>query len=175
MTRASRRPRSAAELLSLIGERLEAARPAAVGERGAADGLQGLRSAVQAYENQRPGATLTELADELDSVAAPTPSPDAQPLDLDAALARLREELLAQVSSLGAQLSELRLDTELDLAHGVARFLELVKLSALAQRPEGQSLEQALADLNARILAAATATSAGGARELAAGRGTDPG
>ena len=149
------RSSSAAQLLSLIGERLDAARPLAIGDRSA-DGLDGLRSAVQAYESQRPGATLTELADELGAVAAPAPAADAKPLDVEVAMTRVRDELLAQVGSLGAQLGELRLDTELDLAHGVARFLELVKLSALAQRSEGQSLEQALADVNARVQAAAT-------------------
>lgn len=71
-------------------------------------------------------------------------------------MARLRDEVLAQVGSLGAQLGELRLDTDLDIAHGVARFLELVKLSAVAQRSDEQSLEQALADVNARLQAAAT-------------------
>ena len=71
------RSSSAAQLLSLIGERLDAARPLAIGDRSA-DGLDGLRSAVQAYESQRPGATLTELADELGAVPhrprQPTPS-----------------------------------------------------------------------------------------------------
>ena len=36
------------------------------------------------------------------------------------------------------------------------RYLELLKLSALLQRPDGQSLDDALADVNARLLAAAT-------------------
>lgn len=69
----------------------------------------------------------------------------------------VREETLADVVRIGARLSELRLDTELDVAHGVARYLELLKLSALAQRPPEQSIEDALADINARLLAAATA------------------
>jgi DNA helicase-2/ATP-dependent DNA helicase PcrA len=53
-------------------------------------------------------------------------------------------------------LGELRLDTDLDISHGVVRYLELLKLSALVQRPEGQGLADALADINARLLAAAT-------------------
>jgi DNA helicase II / ATP-dependent DNA helicase PcrA len=69
----------------------------------------------------------------------------------------VREEVLADVARIGARLSELRLDTDLDISHGVARYLELLKLSALAQRPAEQSVSDALADVNARLLAAATA------------------
>ena len=69
----------------------------------------------------------------------------------------VREEVLADVARVGARLSELRLDTDLDISHGVARYLELLKLSALAQRPAEQSVSDALADVNARLLAAATA------------------
>ncbi len=69
----------------------------------------------------------------------------------------VREEVLADIARIGARLSELRLDTDLDIAHGVARYLELLKLSALAQRPAEQSVSDALADVNARLLAAATA------------------
>ena len=68
----------------------------------------------------------------------------------------VREELLVDIARIGARLSELRLDTDLDISHGVARYLELLKLSALAQRPAEQSLEDALADVNARLLSAAT-------------------
>jgi RecB family exonuclease len=78
------------------------------------------------------------------------------PDQLEVTLQLLREEVLAGVSRIGESLSELRLDTELDVAHGVARFLELLKLSALLQRPGGQDLAEALADINARLLAAAT-------------------
>ncbi len=69
----------------------------------------------------------------------------------------LREEVFADVRRIGAHLTELRLDTDIDIAHGVARYLELLKLSALAGRPPEQSLEDALADVNARLVAAATA------------------
>jgi DNA helicase-2/ATP-dependent DNA helicase PcrA len=69
----------------------------------------------------------------------------------------VREEVLADIARIGARLSELRLDTDLDISHGVARYLELLKLSALAQRPAEQSVSDALADVNARLLAAATA------------------
>lgn len=69
----------------------------------------------------------------------------------------VREEVLADAARIGGRLSELRLDTDLDISHGVARYLELLKLSALAQRPVEQSVADALADVNARLLAAATA------------------
>ena len=69
----------------------------------------------------------------------------------------LREEVFADVRRIGTRLGELRLDTDIDIAHGVARYLELLKLSALAQRPPEQDYEDALADVNARLLAAATA------------------
>ena len=68
----------------------------------------------------------------------------------------LRDEVLDTVARIGGRLGELRLDTDLDISHGVVRYLELLKLSALLQRPDGQSLEEALADVNARLLAAAT-------------------
>ena len=67
------------------------------------------------------------------------------------------EEVLADVVRIGGRLSELRLDTDLDISHGVARYLELLKLSALTQRPPEQSVADALADVNARLLAAVTA------------------
>lgn len=81
----------------------------------------------------------------------------AEPEELiEASLRTLRQELLEGVSSIGARLGELRLDTEIDVSHGVVRYLELVKLAALLERPEGQSIADALADVNARLLTAVT-------------------
>ena len=79
----------------------------------------------------------------------------------DAALLRdvaalLREELLEGVERIGGRLGELRLDTDLDISHGVVRYLELLKLAVLMPRPAGQGLAEALSDVNARLLAAAT-------------------
>ncbi len=82
---------------------------------------------------------------------------DEEPVDeLHATFQLLREEVLDGVARIGGRLSELRLDTDLDISHGVVRYLELLKLSALLQRPDGQSLADALADVNARLLAAVT-------------------
>ena len=76
--------------------------------------------------------------------------------ELEATFQLLREEVLDGVARIGGRLGELRLDTELDISHGVVRYLELLKLAALLQRPDGQSLADALDDVNARLLAAAT-------------------
>lgn len=68
----------------------------------------------------------------------------------------LREELLDSVGRIGGRLGELRLDTDLDISHGAVRFLELVKLAALLERPAGQPIGEALADINRRLALAAT-------------------
>ena len=75
---------------------------------------------------------------------------------LQETLRMMREEVLASVARIGGRLGELRLDTDLDISHGMVRYLELLKLAALAQRPEGQDVKEALADINARLLAATT-------------------
>jgi DNA helicase-2/ATP-dependent DNA helicase PcrA len=69
----------------------------------------------------------------------------------------LRDELLRSVPKVGNRIGELRLDTDLDVAHGTVRYLELVKLAALLERPVGQSVADALPDINTRLLQAATA------------------
>ena len=69
----------------------------------------------------------------------------------------LRDELLEGTMRTGGRLGELRFDTDLDVSHAVVRYLELLKLAALIARPEGQGLEEALRDVNARILQAVTA------------------
>jgi DNA helicase-2/ATP-dependent DNA helicase PcrA len=72
------------------------------------------------------------------------------------ALEILRREVLAGVGRIAGRLREPRLDTDLDISHGVVGYLELLKLAALVQRPAGQGIEETIADLNARLLAAAT-------------------
>ncbi len=69
----------------------------------------------------------------------------------------LRDDLLEATMRTGGRLGELRLDTDLDISHAVVRYLELLKVAALLARPEGQSLSEALRDVNARVLQAATA------------------
>jgi DNA helicase-2/ATP-dependent DNA helicase PcrA len=69
----------------------------------------------------------------------------------------LRDELLEGTMRAGGRLGELRFDTDLDVSHAVVRYLELLKLAALIERPEGQSLAEGLRDVNSRILQAVTA------------------
>ncbi len=73
---------------------------------------------------------------------------------LHATFQALRDELLADVARVGKGLGELRLDTDLDVTHAVARYLELVKLAALIERPEGQSVADALGPVNQQLGAA---------------------
>ncbi len=75
---------------------------------------------------------------------------------LQSTLRTMREEVLGDVTRIAGRLSELRLDTDLDVSHGVARYLELVKLTALMERPAGQSVAEALPEINARLQAAVT-------------------
>ena len=69
----------------------------------------------------------------------------------------LRDEVLEGTMRAGGRLAELRLDTDLDVLHAVVRYLELLKLAALIERPDGQSLAEAVRDVNSRILQAVTA------------------
>jgi DNA helicase-2/ATP-dependent DNA helicase PcrA len=67
-----------------------------------------------------------------------------------------RDELLDSVARVGARLGELRFDTDIDVTHAVVRLLELIKLAALLERRAEQPIGDALADINARLAAAAT-------------------
>ena len=73
---------------------------------------------------------------------------------LHATFQALRDELLDELPRVGTRLGELRFDTDLDVAHAVVRYLELVKLAALLERPAGQSVADALPNINARLLQA---------------------
>lgn len=109
----------------------------------------GREPAVDSASGNAPG----ERAGALEAPGGPGEAPDEGLLE---ALERLREEVLAGVARIGGRLGELRLDTELDISHGIVRYLELLKVSALVQRADGQSTEEALEDINMRLLAAAT-------------------
>ncbi len=146
--------------------------------------LAQLRELVADFQRREPGSTPREMARHLAAMvgeaqpehrvgerfkapgqtlahAGSEPEPPAEPLDtaeseLEATLHLMREEVLASVGRIGGRLGELRLDTDLDISHGVVRYLELLKLSALLQRPPGEDIAEALSDINARLLAAAT-------------------
>ena len=70
----------------------------------------------------------------------------------------LRDELLTTVAQVGGRLGELRFDTDLDVSHAVVRYMEVLKLSALMERTRTgeMSVEEALPEVNVRLLQAAT-------------------
>ncbi|MFA4927894.1 MAG: ATP-dependent DNA helicase [Patulibacter sp.] len=76
---------------------------------------------------------------------------------LHATFRTLRDQLLRDVATIGARLGDLRMDTDLDVAHGVTRYLELMKVAALINRPDGQEVNDAMPAIDAAILQAATA------------------
>jgi RecB family exonuclease len=121
------------------------------------------REAGVAFEALRPrlGCSPQELAAELTAASEARllgderiSGPRAQ--TLEATVELMREEVLGGATRIAGRLGELRLDTDLDISHGVVRYLELVKLAALKQRPAGQSVAEALEDVNQRLLAACT-------------------
>src|SRR6266516_868918 len=126
------------------------------------DELERVGELAASFLRSAPRATLADLTRHLASLGRAAdvhkPSSDVEPAgdQLHEAFCRLREEVLESVGRIGGRLGELRLDTELDIAHGVARYLELVKLAALLQRSPPYSMQEALADINARLLAATT-------------------
>ncbi|GAC1518940.1 MAG: hypothetical protein NVS2B6_00870 [Thermoleophilaceae bacterium] len=68
---------------------------------------------------------------------------------LHATFRMMRDELLDSVSEVGGRLSEMRLDTYLDVSQAVVRHLELLKLAALIERSKnGQALDAALDEVN---------------------------
>jgi len=137
----------ASELTAHLATVAEAART----EHRAGERADGPPASVAPERSEELGAAC---AGELGAEAT-DPSPPAAD-QLEATLQLMREEVLASVARIGGCLSELRLDTDLDISHGVVRYLELLKLAALLQRPAGQEIADALADINARLLAATT-------------------
>ena len=69
----------------------------------------------------------------------------------------LREQVLEDSWKAGRQLSEPRLDTAVDVNRAVARFLELLKLAALAQRPGDEATAEAVQAVNGLLRQVATA------------------
>ncbi|MGA9286054.1 MAG: PD-(D/E)XK nuclease family protein [Solirubrobacteraceae bacterium] len=121
------------------------------------------REVVAAFEALRPRleGSPRELAAELTAASeARLLGEDAfsekQAQTLEQTVELMREEVLGGATRIAGRLGELRLDTDLDISHGVVRYLELVKLAALKDRPAGQSVKEALDDVNQRLLAACT-------------------
>ena len=75
---------------------------------------------------------------------------------LHAAYRSLRDEVLEESWRVGRELVEPRLDTALDLERAVARYLELLKLAALAQRPGDGTARDAIDAVNGLLGQVAT-------------------
>lgn len=129
------------------------------------ESLERLRTLAVGFVAANPRSSTRDLARHLATVVPEShhegraeaeeeqaPAPDR----LETTLRLLREEVLESIARIGGRLGELRLDTDLDISHGVVRYLELLKLSALLQRPDGQALEEALTDVNTRLVGATT-------------------
>jgi|HubBroStandDraft_3_1064219.scaffolds.fasta_scaffold00244_10 RecB family exonuclease len=121
------------------------------------------REAVPAFETLRSRLRITprELAAELTAASemrllGGDTFSRTHVQTLEAMVELMREEVLGGAARIAGRLGELRLDTDLDISHGVVRYLELVKLAALQHRPAGQSVGDALEDINQRLLAACT-------------------
>jgi DNA helicase-2/ATP-dependent DNA helicase PcrA len=76
---------------------------------------------------------------------------------LHATFRMMRDEVLDSVSRVAGRLGEMRLDTYMDVASASVRFLELLKVAALVERTkEGQTVAEALPEINEILLGAAT-------------------
>ncbi len=75
---------------------------------------------------------------------------------LHATYRALREQVLEASWRAGRELSEPRLDTAIDVNRAIARYLELLKLAALAQRPGDEPTVEAIAAVNGLLRQVAT-------------------
>jgi DNA helicase-2/ATP-dependent DNA helicase PcrA len=75
---------------------------------------------------------------------------------LHATYRTLREQVLEASWRAGRELSEPRLDTTIDLNRAIARYLELLKLAALAQRPGDEATAEAIDAVNGLLRQVAT-------------------
>jgi DNA helicase-2/ATP-dependent DNA helicase PcrA len=76
---------------------------------------------------------------------------------LHATYRTLREQVLEASWRAGRELSEPRLDTAIDVNRAIARYLELLKLAALAQRPGDEPTAEAIEAVNGLLRQVATA------------------
>ncbi|HYX77799.1 MAG TPA: ATP-dependent DNA helicase [Solirubrobacterales bacterium] len=101
---------------------------------------EGRVAASSLYEAARDGARVEEEAHD-EELFGPAEG-------LHSTYRMLRDEALEASWRAGSALSEMRLDTAEDVTRAVARYLELIKLAALVQRPGGEPAAEALAALN---------------------------
>jgi DNA helicase II / ATP-dependent DNA helicase PcrA len=110
----------------------EAARPSRYYERALAAGADGVLEEVHEEELFGPAEGL------------------------HATYRALREQVLEDSWRAGRELSEPRLDTALDVTRAIARYLELLKLAALAQRPGEETTAEAIEAVNGLLRQVAT-------------------
>jgi DNA helicase-2/ATP-dependent DNA helicase PcrA len=75
---------------------------------------------------------------------------------LHATYRMLREDVLEASWKAGRELSEPRLDTAVDVNRAIARYLELLKLAALVQRPGDEATAEAIEAVNGLLRQVAT-------------------
>jgi DNA helicase-2/ATP-dependent DNA helicase PcrA len=75
---------------------------------------------------------------------------------LHATYRTMREQVLEASWRAGRELSEPRLDTAIDVNRAIARYLELLKLAALAQRPGEEQTAEAIEAVNGLLRQVAT-------------------
>jgi DNA helicase-2/ATP-dependent DNA helicase PcrA len=75
---------------------------------------------------------------------------------LHATYRMIRDEVLESSWRAGSALSEMRLDTAEDVNAAVARYLELIKLASLLQRPDREATREALGAINELLSRVAT-------------------
>ena len=76
--------------------------------------------------------------------------------DLHATYRMMRDEVLESSWKIGQELNEPRLDTAIDVNRAITRYLELLKLAALAQRPGSDIEAEAIQAVNGLLAQVAT-------------------
>src|SRR5215218_9588822 len=103
------------------------------------------------YEEALAGAAAAGTAEELHEEELFGPAEG-----LHATYRQLREQVLEASWRAGRELSEPRLDTAIDVNRAIARYLELLKLAALAQRPGDEPTAEAIDAVNGLLRQVAT-------------------
>ncbi len=111
--------------------------------------------------DNRQGVRPVELFDEILSLVGGIEEVHTEELfgpaeDLQATFRMMRDEVLESSWKVGQELNEPRLDTAIDVNRAVTRYLELLKLAALAQRPGGGIDTEAIQAVNGLLAQVAT-------------------
>jgi len=107
-----------------------------------------LTSAAPFYEAARDGLGASEEV-QAEEVFGPAEG-------LHSTYRMIRDEVLESSWRAGSALSEMRLDTAEDVNAAVARYLELIKLASLLQRPGREATREALGAVNELLARVAT-------------------